>query len=335
MTAQILNVVIVLIAMYIALSITCSFLQEQLAALLELRPKTLAEGIAQLVSRDADMLQKLTTHPLIADTAADSANNKKPTFPSYIDARGFSVAFWQSIAAIANPATAAPVGKAVADSRALVGTLYASVNAWDPQTPSAQRIKQSAVALLTSAEGDYNALLSVTDAWFNAKMDRVTGWYKRNAQYLMICIAFALAFGSGVDSIALGRQLFAAPALSEATAASISGAVNRFKNDPDGGVASVSKIITDMQSQQGLHISRWSPASKLDLQGIFGLLITAIAISLGSPFWFDVLKCIVNVRMAGAKPDSSPGPQSNSPKPASDYLGTVRVTDNGAGTPVG
>jgi hypothetical protein len=132
-TAQILNVVIVLIAIYIALSITCSFLQEQLAALIKLRPKTLAEGIAQLVSRDADMLQKLVTHPLIADTAADTAHKSKPIFPSYIDARGFSVAFWQSVAIVANPATAAPAGKAVADSRALVTTLYSSVNAWNPQ----------------------------------------------------------------------------------------------------------------------------------------------------------------------------------------------------------
>jgi hypothetical protein len=198
-----------------------------------------------------------------------------------------------------------------------------------------QRIKQSAIALLTSAEGDYNTLLGVTDAWFNAKMDRVTGWYKRNAQYLMICIAFALAFGSGVDSIDLGRQLFAAPAISGATAAAISDAVNRFKDDPDGGVARVSKTIADAQSLQGLHISRWSPASKLDLQGVFGLLITAIAVSLGSPFWLDVLKCAVNVRMAGAKPDSSsPAPQSNAPKPPSGYLGAIRATDNGAGAPV-
>src|ERR1035438_9950976 len=101
-------------------------------------------------------------------------------------------------------------------------------------------------------------------------MDRVTGWYKRNAQYLMVGIAFALAFGSGIDSIDVGRQLFAAPALTQATAASISSTAGKFKDDPDGGLQRVSKIVADAQEQQQLHLSRWSPASRLDVQGIFG-----------------------------------------------------------------
>lgn len=36
---------------------------------------------------------------------------------------------------------------------------------------------------------------------------------------------------------------------------------------------------------------------------IFGLLITTLAISQGSPFWFDVLQKLVNVRLAGNAPD--------------------------------
>jgi hypothetical protein len=59
MTAQILNVVIVLIAIYVALGVACSFLQEQHAALRELRPKALAKGLEQLVARDPVMLEKI------------------------------------------------------------------------------------------------------------------------------------------------------------------------------------------------------------------------------------------------------------------------------------
>jgi hypothetical protein len=39
--------------------------------------------------------------------------------------------------------------------------------------------------------------------------------------------------------------------------------------------------------------------------------------------------------MAGAKPGTDPAPQSNSVKPTTGYVGTIRVTDNGTGTPVG
>jgi hypothetical protein len=43
-----------------------------------------------------------------------------------------------------------------------------------------------------------------------------------------------------------------------------------------------------------------------------GLIITIIALSLGGPFWFDLLDAIINVRSAGPKPPtkadtSSPG----------------------------
>ncbi|NRB49816.1 MAG: hypothetical protein HRU41_19190 [Saprospiraceae bacterium] len=36
---------------------------------------------------------------------------------------------------------------------------------------------------------------------------------------------------------------------------------------------------------------------------ILGWLVTALAITLGAPFWFDILKKIVNLRGAGKKPD--------------------------------
>ncbi len=35
---------------------------------------------------------------------------------------------------------------------------------------------------------------------------------------------------------------------------------------------------------------------------VMGLLLTIVAVSLGAPFWFDVLNRLVNLRMSGAKP---------------------------------
>ncbi len=316
---------------YIALSITCSFLQEQLAAMLQLRPKALAKGLAELVSRDPSVVEFITTHPLIADTPSDGAGKPAARFPSYIDPRNFSVAFWQVVGATANPAS--PVAKAVADPREAFTGLLGTINSWSPETTSAKRIRQSAIGLLSAAQGDYDRLMAATDAWFNAKMQRVSGWYKRYAQYIMIGIAFVLAFGSGIDSIDLGRQLFAAPALTQATAQSISAAVDVHKNDPDGGLGNVANIVTSVQAKDQLHFSRWSGGAPFDLEAFLGILITAIAVSLGSPFWFDVLKGIVNVRMAGDKPDTSapaaPAPAARPPSNP-DYLGTNKAPDNGA-----
>ncbi|RME06149.1 MAG: hypothetical protein D6816_08055 [Bacteroidetes bacterium] len=40
---------------------------------------------------------------------------------------------------------------------------------------------------------------------------------------------------------------------------------------------------------------------------IFGWLLTALAISLGAPFWFDILKKIINIRSSGNE-ESRNGP---------------------------
>jgi hypothetical protein len=36
---------------------------------------------------------------------------------------------------------------------------------------------------------------------------------------------------------------------------------------------------------------------------ILGLLVTVLAISLGAPFWFDLLNRLVNLRSTGKPPD--------------------------------
>ena len=41
------------------------------------------------------------------------------------------------------------------------------------------------------------------------------------------------------------------------------------------------------------------------LSKLFGLSITAFAISLGAPFWFDTLNRFMNIRSAGRSPDEA------------------------------
>jgi hypothetical protein len=320
MTSQIVNVAIVLIAIFIALGLACSWLQEQVAAIAKLRANTLVEGIKELISQDAGVLNQLKTHPLVAAVSA----NAKSNLPSYIDARNFTLAFWQSVGPTVDAVATTPLGHAIADPKVALTSVIDAVNAWSPNLESAKNVKRSAVALLNSAEGDYDKLLKATDAWFNAKMDRVSGWYKRKAQYFLIGIALVISFGAGIDTIDIGRQLFAAPAISEATAQSISAVVQKHSgdSDPSSGIQAVGKAIAGAQGLQNLRLVRpswwfwWSaqPASTGTvptpgiLESVFGMLITTIAASLGAPFWFDILKGVVNVRMAGEKPDDSPPP---------------------------
>jgi hypothetical protein len=46
------------------------------------------------------------------------------------------------------------------------------------------------------------------------------------------------------------------------------------------------------------HDSEW-------VNKIIGLLLTAIAVSLGAPFWFDILQKVVKIRATGVSPEES------------------------------
>jgi len=47
---------------------------------------------------------------------------------------------------------------------------------------------------------------------------------------------------------------------------------------------------------------------------VFGLLLTAIAISLGAPFWFDLLNKVISIRAAGRSPQERPKSPDGQPK---------------------
>ncbi len=56
-------------------------------------------------------------------------------------------------------------------------------------------------------------------------------------------------------------------------------------------------------------------------RNLLGILITAFAIALGAPFWFDLLNKFINLRVSGAKPEDKTAaktgkPRTNQPDPA-------------------
>jgi hypothetical protein len=53
----------------------------------------------------------------------------------------------------------------------------------------------------------------------------------------------------------------------------------------------------------------WSSVTKgatcdSDFEAVIGILLTAVALSFGAPFWFDALNKLVNMRQAGVPPDT-------------------------------
>ena len=65
----------------------------------------------------------------------------------------------------------------------------------------------------------------------------------------------------------------------------------------------------------GASITKWKPGALFSK--LIGLLLTTIALSMGAPFWFDVLNRFINIRGAGRAPDEkAKAPEAPGKRPA-------------------
>jgi hypothetical protein len=182
-------------------------------------------------------------------------------------------------------------------------------------------------------------------------MDRLTGWYKRNAKIMSFVFAFLICAGLNVDSITITKNLWnnkdkAEQIASFAAAASAymekndssqvvfrSGvdtlAYLKVENkaltgskvgqavamiDTTGGKKSEQQLVRSYNVLANLDIPiGWSknnvPADSgncwmnigLWLLKILGILLTTAAVSLGAPFWFDILNKVTPLKQAAGK----------------------------------
>jgi len=183
------------------------------------------------------------------------------------------------------------------------------------------------------------------EKWFDDSMDRVSGVYKRYSQWLALIIGLILAAVLNVDSVDLTLYLWREPAVRQVLAENASHfeltqqdleanpeeALQNFRNQfvglslPIGwGFTRVpSAAFYDDQCQlfpgEGQSFGLPVIGSNLCLtppnannQGnlaikVLGILLTALAARQGAPFWFDVLKRVVNLRGTGANPSEKDG----------------------------
>lgn len=149
------------------------------------------------------------------------------------------------------------------------------------------------------------------EIYFNESMERLSGTYKRRAQVFIFGIALAISLLLNVDSIVIANSLAINPTLR----ASMVTLAEGYKQVPDtttDSLATVTELRTQID-QLGLPIG-WHglPTSAgLWILKFLGLLVTTFAVAQGAPFWFELLGKLLNVRMAGKKPEAEPVTEPN------------------------
>jgi hypothetical protein len=295
-----------LILMYLVLSLLVTAINELIVQFSALRAKHLQSALRHMLNlkakpEDADnnklsnaFLNSSTSRiaGLVSKTKWTGAN---PSF-SYMKRETFIACFREAIPCLDSITTRDANDNQIDFDRDL-GSL---INA----LPASQ-LKST----LKAAIGDDAASLNPQDIekrvgdWFDGMMERATGSFKRWMSTLSLLIGFVLAITFNCDT------LLVADHLAKMDPKSIENVAKAVTQDCAGADGTLD--LTNAKCKDAKKITE--TLQKLSIGGgegrslhasIFGWLITGVAVSLGAPFWFDLLSKMMNVR-SGKKEEKS------------------------------
>jgi hypothetical protein len=330
-----LEVAIGLTFVYVLLSVFCSGLNEWLAQTTGRRGRFLREGLINILS-DRWFYLRVINHPLVASHRRDTAG--KPHNPSYLPSDVVAEAL---LDAMVKKADHLESGKATR-SRKEPLKLTDIREAAETCRKHGYRVSRAILPLLEAQGDDLQSGRKAVADWYDKSMERVTGWYKRSTRNSLLITGFLIAVVLNVDSIEIVRTLAKSDPLRQAIAAEAEETARtgtiagyKFKRDgeettptpeeikalveageklevaglpigfsclkpvleSEGGAASGIRLAVSDCMEKGFNTSSGQWVFK-----VIGWLITALALTLGAPFWFDLLNRFVDLRGAGGKP---------------------------------
>ena len=268
----------------------------------------------QNLLRDKALVERIYSHPLVRGL---HLNNRRP---SYIPSRVFALALLDRLTPDGQVPDAASVKTALSDDSVPV--------------KAALRI------LMADADNSYEKFVENVEVWFNQGMERVSGWYRRYTQGILVALAVPLTMMLNADSLDIGCAVWKDPTIRAALVAQAD-TVDASPPPPPAepeelrdvlvnadayvaslravrlplGWAQTSLLPTRSAAKDGAASSieqQRGEEAQAALSALYGCrtpgprpdsvrawlvavgdhwlgwFITVLAISLGSPFWFDL-----------------------------------------------
>jgi hypothetical protein len=243
-----------------------------------------------------------------APAGAPIASIQSRAHPSYVSSETFTLAL-----------VGALTGTRLAQGTPTPG--FADVQTAIEELPPS-KIKSALQASLLSAQGDFNAFRMSVATWFDDSMDRLSGAYKRHLKLISIFVGCVAAIGMNVDTFVVTRSLWVDGDLRAKIVQASNAAITRGESAEAGTLTEVGKVYkAAAEEQRPLPVGwpiRGCPCAALTpayawflIVKLFGWFVTGIALSLGAPFWFDLLSKFINIRGAGVKPDRQDAKEAN------------------------
>ena len=262
-----IDVVLGLVSFYLISSLIVSSIQEAISSFFGLRSKNLKQGIDNFVGSKYAM--EIYDHPMIKNLA------KEGKLPSYISTKRLSSLFLDIVTRNnLNDVNAKEVLNKIDDN---------------------QPIKRVLEHIFLNNKNNIDNLRDDLAEWFDEGMERISGWYKRKIQCITFLIALVLAGVTNSNSCLLAEKLWVNKALrDEISQKAQAMGQEEFPILKEKNNLSNIKLFSlgwgDGNTPQGCL--EW-------IKFFLGILLTTFAVSLGAPFWFDLLGKIVRLKGVG------------------------------------
>jgi hypothetical protein len=305
MDSSILDVAIGLSLIFATFALVASGITDGIAAILNLRGRMLYTALVRTLNDSGTkvLLKHVAVQPLQRKTARNLEGAKKGNSPSYIPSWLFAAAATdidlRAQIQSSDGETSAPTAEQAATE--LVDRLA--------DTPLADVVSSVTRTGATTIDEVRGGL----ERWFDGYMERVSGWYKRRTQWILLVVGVLVALGGNVDAISLTRQLAEDSSLTaQVLELTDTGACESGDNDC---------ITNTLDALPGAQLGLFWTSTCTDCGGFWerrnlddggdwlkkigGILMGGIALSFGAPFWYDLIGRGKALKSAGKQPSEA------------------------------
>lgn len=339
-----IDILLGLSVVMLMVSLIVTVLTQAITNLMQTRAKNLLDGIASLLRQihrdlppgiDREIAAAILTHPLIKSAGSRFG---------HVIHREELTALIVELAAGEGPHQLGEAAKrelcrllqanGIEDPEKTIANVRSLVLMLEQAHPELSNNERYAMAFLQEAPSRF---LAKINGWFDPMIDRVSDRFTNSTRLITFFGSLAVALVLQLDTAALVSRLSADPALRQAlveqaikTAPVPPAAAPAAAPGPTNLVPSFSQ--QDKENLQTLatfdivnipsSLKEWTGRWSLDNWALklLGIVLTAMLLSLGAPFWYNALKNLIRLRSLVAQKDDAQrhSRQTNTAAPVAD-----------------
>ncbi len=263
----------------------------------------------------ADLAAEMLSHPL----AGSEASSRRHEGPAYLPSRVFATVLVDTLLPPTAPTEAA---KPDHPSHDILTQAAVTIEALPLDSP----LRVGLETALKDARSDRDRFQAGIEHWYDSAMRRLSGAYRRETKKVLFLVGLALAVGFNADAYRVTDTLWH----DSGQRAAVVAAATKIASDRPIAARTASfaqqleVISTTVDAVPRLQLPLGWSATDGDprkvptdvsaiLIKVLGLIVTALAISLGAPFWFDVIGRGLSLRSSGPRPISATAAPTRNP----------------------